>query len=364
MKSSKYKRSPKSLAQIATKNNADSILRCWSVTPFRWKRSKFVCAYCDADFIECSSLREHVRICSTQYTIYDVYKKYKEMPLINIDVTDAVCCCSVPFTDIDQMREHAIQHGFPFDTTFTDGVLPFALNDDSWDCFICKETFNNFLKLYEHMNIHYQYHICSMCGKGFMTARRLRKHTDTHLSRLYPCDECGKKFTMREARDRHIMLGHGSANTNRYGCPHCQERFRGFYQRMAHLKAVHNVKEILYNCNHCDMTFNTSTKRSRHIRFVHLPDPLRFICSECGMRFRRNHDLKRHFSKHEDVKEKDFQCNDCSKSYFTKKALSVHVNAHHPKVQCEWCDISFKDKNQLMMHLKANHDDLIVIISQ
>lgn len=352
---SKYQRSARAEARIAMKKNATSILQCWTLIPFRWKKNRFKCAYCEDNFTECNSLREHIRLCSTQHNIKDIYNKFKEMPLINVDSTEAICCyCSSSFVDVAQMRDHVIQHGFEFDTNHPDGVLPFYLDKESWKCVICEEKFNNFLKLYEHMNVHYQHYICATCGKGYMTAPRLRKHSEVHISGSFPCSECGRVFTMRAARDSHKATAHTKGS--RYECPHCYIRFDSYYHRMTHLKEAHSEKEVVYNCAHCDMSFKTSGKRASHVRSVHFPPQHDFSCSYCGWHFKTNYELKRHMVRH--TGERNFHCYVCGKSFPRNRALTTHLKTHQD-LNCKWCGLVFKQRNQLVLHLRTIHPELI-----
>ncbi|XP_037299504.1 zinc finger protein 283 isoform X20 [Manduca sexta] len=324
LRKEKYKRSARAEARIITKKNAAAILECWTMCPFRWKKNRFKCAYCEENFTDSESLRAHVKLCGTQHTIKDIYSKFKEMPLINIDVVGSVCVfCSAPYTDIKQMRDHVIQHGFDFESNHPDGVLPFYL-DKEWKCVICKQQFNNFLKLYEHMNIHYQHYICATCGKGYMTAPRLRKHSEVHISGSFPCNECGKIFTMRVARDSHKATAH--AKGPRYECPHCSMRFKGYYDRMEHLKEAHRQSEVSYRCVHCDLSFKTSGKRAAHVSSVHFPPEYDFVCIYCERLFKTSYDLKRHMVRHSG--EKNFHCQICRKAFCRKRALVTHLKSH------------------------------------
>lgn len=347
----RYQRSARAEARIITKKNASAILECWSVCPFRWKKNRFKCAYCEANFTECNSLREHVRLCSSRHSVKDIYSKFKEMPLINIDVIEARCnICSALFADVSQMREHVIQHGYTFDRNQPDGVLPFALDKEAWRCVICQEKFNNFLKLYEHMNVHYQHYICATCGKGYMTAPRLRKHSEVHISGSFPCNECGRIFTMRAARDSH--KAHAHAKGPRYGCPHCSLRFEGYYERMAHLNEAHREKEVLYSCSHCELSFKTSGKRAMHVRSVHFPPQRDFGCPFCEWQFKTSYELKRHMVRH--TGERNFHCNVCGKSFPRNRALTSHLKTHE-EFCCKWCAAVFKQRTQLIAHVRTNH---------
>lgn len=346
MAKKRYQRSARAEARLNTKKNASVILECWTVCPFRWRRNRFKCSYCEDNFTDAYLLRDHVRLCSTQHTIKDIYSKFKEMTILNVDLTDAVCrICSSPITDINQMRDHVTQHGYKIDSNHPDGVIPFCLNKESWRCLICHEKFNNFLKLYEHMNSHYQHYICAICGKAYMTATRLRKHSEVHVSGSFPCKDCGRIFTMRAARDYH--KAHAHAKAPRYECPHCNKRFDGYYDRMNHLNEAHREKEVAYNCDHCELSFKTSGKRAFHVRSVHFPPERDFQCKYCEWQFRTGYELKRHMVKH--TGEKNFHCTICGKSYPRNKALRTHMKTHE----------GLKQRGQTFTQLRANLSDMI-----
>ncbi|XP_075989123.1 uncharacterized protein LOC142985076 isoform X8 [Anticarsia gemmatalis] len=346
----KYTRSARSEARIMTKKNATAILECWTLCPFRWKKNRFKCAYCEENFTECNQLRNHVRLCATHHSTKDIYSKFKEMPLINVDITEAICgFCSMPYRDVQQMREHVIQHGLQLDLKHPDGVIPFSLDKESWRCAICCEKFNNFLKLYEHMNVHYQHYICAICGKGYMTAPRLRKHSEVHVSGSFPCNECGRIFTMRAARDSHKASVH--AKGPRYECPHCNMRFDGYYDRLEHMKNAHSEREVFYTCSHCEMSFKTSAKRAIHVRSVHFPPKLDFACKFCEWQFKTNYELKRHMVRH--TGEKNFHCSFCGKSFPRNRALTNHLKTH---VESKWRENIYKERVQRVAELKGHQD--------
>ncbi|XP_046975270.1 zinc finger protein 62-like isoform X5 [Vanessa cardui] len=350
----RYQRSARAESRLATKKNASAILECWTLCPFRWKRNRFKCAYCEDNFIECTELRNHIRLCSTQHCVKDIYSKFKEMSLINIDVTEASCrICAMPFQGVNEMRNHVIEHGFDFDTSHPDGVLPFFLDKESWKCLICRESFNNFLKLYEHMNIHYQHYICATCGKGYMTAPRLRKHSEVHISGTFPCDKCRQVFTMRAARDYH--KAHAHAKGPRYECPQCNMRFEGYYERMNHLNKEHREKEVLYKCAHCELSFKTSGKRAIHVRSVHFPQQRNFACPFCKWLFKTGYELKRHMVKH--TGERNLCCTICGKTFKRNRALRAHLEIHED-LSCKWCGVLFKQKSLLLAHLRTNHPEI------
>ncbi|XP_045530175.1 zinc finger protein draculin-like isoform X4 [Pieris brassicae] len=358
-KKAKYQRSKSAEARLSMKKNATTILECWRFIPFRWKKNHFKCAFCENMFTCCTELREHVKICSTHHSVKDIYSKFKEMSLINVDVTNAVCrLCACPFYSVPQMRQHVIEHGLEFDGSHPDGVLPFSLDSNLWCCLVCREKFNNFLKLYEHMNTHYQHYICATCGKGYMTAPRLRKHSEVHLKGSYPCDKCGRMFTMRAARDYHKANVH--AKGPRYECPHCDMRFSGYYDRMNHLNQAHRAKEVAYECSHCDKTFKTSGQRSVHVRREHFPQQRNYNCDYCEWHFKTNYELKRHMVKHSG--EKKFACEVCGKCFQRIRGLKTHLKVHN-ELCCRLCGEMFVRKQALIAHISGHHPDSELFIS-
>lgn len=222
--------------------------------------------------------------------------------MINIDVTNAVCrTCGILLSDPADLTRHAKSHDFPVIPGHPDGVIPFLLDKNSWSCFSCSEKFNNFLKLYEHMNFHYQHYICSKCGKGFMTAYRLRKHMTSHVFGSFSCDSCDRVFCNQAAREYHKVNSHPKGP--RYECPKCQLRFDKYYERMRHLIEVHREKEVTYRCVHCDLGFKTSSKRAAHMKSAHLSiarlsSLATLSCPRCGVTFESTYLLKYHLKYH------------------------------------------------------------------
>ncbi|XP_013134144.1 PREDICTED: zinc finger protein 271-like isoform X4 [Papilio polytes] len=350
----RYARSARAEARIATKGNANALLECWSLCPFTWHWSRFKCAYCEEAFLQCAELRAHVAQCAPKHSLKDIYSNYKEMSLINVDVTDATCrVCRCPYSNVPHMRQHAIQHGYKLDNAQPDGVLPFRLDKEDWRCVICSESFNNFLKLYEHMNVHYQHYICSTCGKGYMTAMRLRKHSEVHVTGSFPCDKCSRVFMMRAARDHHKAQVHSKGP--RYGCPHCNIRFKTYYHRMNHLNEVHKEKLVSYKCSVCELSFSTSGKRGAHVRLVHLPQQRTFPCPHCDWLFKTRSDLKKHMVKH--TGERNYSCTVCGKSYPRSKTLQMHLRSHED-LTCKLCGSLFKQRSQLLDHARIHQPDL------
>lgn len=270
------------------------------------------------------------------------------MTLINIDVTEASCrICGIPLVDLVQMRSHLFKHNLTLIDDHPDGVIPFALNKDCWKCMACGRIFNNFLHLYGHMNSHYQHYVCDICGKGFMTAYRLRKHLLTHEFGSFSCDICGQKFTSRAGREYHKNNVH--SKLPRYECPKCNMRFKYFYERMQHLNAEHHEKEVSYSCTRCELTFKTSSKRAAHMRSVHLPPQQRCSRSQCTKKYKSNCAYKTPATS----QIEEFNCEVCGKMLSSKSSLQRHLRVHE-KLNCELCG-QFIHISKLLKHMKERH---------
>ncbi|KAG7298313.1 hypothetical protein JYU34_017912 [Plutella xylostella] len=349
-----YEMSARTRTQLKLMANASSVLRCWSVCPFRWLLNTYRCGYCEESFTEFSRLRRHIHICSKSHSTKDIYSKFREKGRpIKIDISEGKCReCKAPFSDVADMKDHVIRHGYEYDENYSEGVVPFELNKDKWRCVICHEVFSFFSKLNTHMNSHYPHFICSVCGKCFITASRLRAHGYTHDTGPFPCQECGRTFTTLAARESHKSQVH--CKTPRYQCPYCKIRFTKYDDRNNHMSEKHNEKAVAYKCEHCDSTFSTTTKRFVHNRRQHCPLERSFKCDFCEWQFKTKYELGRHRTKH--TGERPFRCSVCPKTFVRRTALAVHLRTHED-FKCGLCEARFTQKSLLHSHLKEKHPD-------
>jgi hypothetical protein len=83
------------------------------------------------------------------------------------------------------------------------------------------------------------------------------------LKRIFPCDECDKKYTQRQGVTRHQRESHGKKNL----CPNCNDfRWNRRYQLTKHLKDQHpgiDLKVTLYEATRCR---REATMNRRHLR--------------------------------------------------------------------------------------------------
>lgn len=224
------------------KKNAALILEHSNAVVFRLHRGKFLCAYCPKICLNVSYVvRDHS-------AIHEKLDLFGERPAVRntfplrIDITRLACnLCGTKIQNIDKLKTHlADEHSKFINQNFSDGVVPFVLTDKEYKCVHCSKVFERYLTLFNHMNKHYQTHVCPSCGKGFSGRNKLRRHVTTHAYGQFNCPKCDSLFPNRAKMNSHLSIAHG--RKDRYRCPICDEYFADYRPRVRHLEKVHGLK--------------------------------------------------------------------------------------------------------------------------
>ncbi|XP_041968390.1 PR domain zinc finger protein 5-like isoform X12 [Aricia agestis] len=260
--------SDKRIAITMMRRNAMTILTCSTAWPFRWCHSAFYCSYCDKKFVDPSSLREHVRKHLSEEITKRVFSKLKENNMAKIDISELRCrICKEELHDMDSLKNHLIElHNKVWYKKYNDGVLPFKLHSNDFECQICFKSFVLFSKLNEHMNSHYKNYVCDACGKAFISKSRFRTHVQSHETGSFPCGECNEVLDTRAARRSHKGRVHRKGI--RYSCPRCSEVFTSYHARVTHLFNRHDQK-LDYKCLICGKLFENNSKLTAHFKSKH-----------------------------------------------------------------------------------------------
>lgn len=263
--------SAKRIAKTMMRRNAMILMENSTAWAFRWCKNAFFCSYCHGKFYENKTLQHHVvsNHLQEQPTV-SIFSKITENNMLKIEIGTMKCrLCNIYLESIDHLKTHIIQaHDKCFHNGYSDGVLPFKFKSENvYDCQMCKESFNSFTNLNQHMNIHYQNYICDACGKAFISKPRFRIHVQTHEIGSFACRDCGEVFDTRVARVTHRIKVH--RRKVRYTCPKCCQPFTTYYSRSKHLVEEHHEKSKEYSCSFCSKIFATSCKRAAHVRAVH-----------------------------------------------------------------------------------------------
>ena len=110
--------------------------------------------------------------------------------------------------------------------------------------FQCKECPRRLLsrhKLEDHMKLHSPpSRPCQHCGKMFHTEQHLRKHNDAvHTpdeEKQFRCNECGKGFISASRMREHVNIHLG---VKPHMCPHCGKSFSNVSNLQAHTRKLH-----------------------------------------------------------------------------------------------------------------------------
>lgn len=295
--------SERRIAMTMMRRNALTLLECSTAWPFRWFHGAFYCVYCDLRFVDIAPFRMHVENEHMQElpTKERVFAKLTENNSVKVDVANLMCRLCRQDIDYLSLKDHIVSvHGIPLNFEYKDGLLPFKLEQNGFDCQICFERFATFTKLNEHMNTHYQNYLCNHCGKGYESQSRFRTHVQSHELGQFGCTFCNQIFPSRTARMSHRLREH--KNGFRYACPRCPEMFKTFYTRARHLVDEHGEPRKVYDCSTCGLSFETSSKRAAHVREKHLvltnPKILPRVCQLCSKRFVSKSKLGRHLRVH------------------------------------------------------------------
>ncbi|XP_059056467.1 zinc finger protein 667-like isoform X14 [Achroia grisella] len=291
--------SDKRIAKTMMRRNAITLLECSTAWAFRWFHGTFYCSYCDHRFADIDPLREHVlKNHIGEQPTKKIFTKLTENNMVKIDIGNLLCrICNCYIENIDSLKDHLVSiHKKNLFLEYSDGVLPFKLQMNSFYCQICFEHFDTFSKVNEHMNSHYQNYICEECGKAFVSKSRFRRHVQSHEIGSFPCADCKEIFGTRVARMCHRMKVHRKGV--RYTCPRCPEMFTNYYSRAKHLVDEHGQQKIDYDCPACGKTYETASKRAAHFRMTHTNVDRRYKCSQCNSSFVTKSKLQRHSATH------------------------------------------------------------------
>lgn len=275
---------------------------------------------------------------------------------VKIDVTAIKCrLCDSKLDDLTQFIDHLkLIHKKTFFENCQDSLIPYKLEKESFQCAICNETFQYFIKLNQHMNEHFGHYICETCGKSFLSQERLRCHSLRHGSR-FRCNFCPETFDSLTRKKDHEAKTHNKERTLK--CFHCHETFSNYTQRKMHHKIAHNVQVSEYICPVCNKVFQIMSKMRIHVKEVHVREK-NFSCSICDQKFFSKTHVQKHMIKHSG--ERIHECEICKKSYARKQTLKDHMRIHSGEklFVCAVCSETFAQNNGLRLHMRVHHPNV------
>ncbi|XP_048193248.1 PR domain zinc finger protein 14 [Perognathus longimembris pacificus] len=141
----------------------------------------------------------------------------------------------------------------------------------------------------------------------------------------YRCERCGKVFTYRYYRDKHLKYTPCVDRGDRkFPCSLCKRSFEKRDRLRIHVLHVHE-KHRPYLCSICGKCFSQSSSLNKHMR-VHSGDRP-YQCVYCTKKFTASSILRTHLRQHSG--EKPFKCKHCGKPFASHAAHDSHVRRSH-----------------------------------
>ncbi|KAJ4448810.1 hypothetical protein ANN_00201 [Periplaneta americana] len=224
-------------------------------------------------------------------------------------------------------------------------------------CDTCGKSFARLGHLQRHVSIHAsdKPFKCTVCEKGFTRPDLLRRHVTTHESthaglRPYKCEVCDKSFTERCHLKQHGLIHTGD---KAFKCNICTKAFRSSANLKLHM-VIHSEEKLL-KCDLCGKKFTTSDDAARHMSIHN--DKNAYKCDICSKNFWRKSRLQYHLLKH--MEEKPYSCNVCCRGYRQASSLKEHVRVHtgEKPFKCTVCDKTFRLSTQLKEHLRTSESE-------
>ncbi|XP_047527192.1 zinc finger protein 510-like isoform X1 [Vanessa atalanta] len=115
---------------------------------------------------------------------------------------------------------------------------------------------------------------------------------------------------------------------------------------------LQHTAERKFSCNNCNRSFYTKKNLETHMK-THYMDP-KFKCDLCIASFCFKGALARHMVAHTDVRE--FTCKICEKTFKWKSGLHRHMLVHNfaKRFNCEMCKMSFATKYAFQHHYRVH----------
>ncbi|XP_050676876.1 zinc finger protein 436-like [Leptidea sinapis] len=307
-----------------------TILKNTNATPFKTKSGRYYCVYCSTDgrvFHKGSHLRSHTATKHYRERITQVehfMKPYWFNEVLKLDIHDLTCkICKTKLPEWNDMFQHfADMHNIGYDEAYT-RVIPYRITK-KLECALCRSEFSAYHVLDSHMNAHYNNYICHQCGETFLAGSRLDKHVQVHSRGQFPCEVCGKVFTVEKYRMKHYNYTHKKKKV--FKCLYCVEEFELVNQRQEHIIEKHKDVANLYTCQHCGKVYYKRQNFIRHMQRRHIRDK-KYKCKHCDMSFIMKYELNSHMIKH--VQEKKFFCTVCDEGFTRKITLKTHLKRIH-----------------------------------
>ncbi|XP_034627751.1 PR domain zinc finger protein 5 isoform X4 [Trachemys scripta elegans] len=268
-------------------------------------------------------------------------------------------------------------------------------------------------------------HTCPNCESSFASQEILAEHLQTlhqkpSEEKEFKCRNCGKKFPVKQALQRHVLQCTENVNPGdtwrSFQCSVCNTSFSSESSYEQHKEACRGDARFICKADSCGKRFKSKDALKKHKENVHTGNSRKklmcsvcnkkcssatnlqehrkvheiFECQECDKKFISANQLKRHMITHSEQvqhrqqhcklphsvssmclnpvleeppiethsEERPFQCEECKALFRTPFSLQRHLLIHNSErtFKCDHCDATFKRKDTLNVHIQVVHD--------
>ncbi|XP_077577193.1 uncharacterized protein LOC144199430 isoform X2 [Stigmatopora nigra] len=273
--------------------------------------------------------------------------------------------CGKRFSQIQNYHAHLRMHGqngkerpqcricllsFPSHDTLERHLLGNHLENEFYECDLCKRVFTT-LKACEH---HVEMHrimpevVCVKCGRHFTQAKFLQRHQREGCQRVFNCPDCVETFANKDLLLKHSFF---HLRVPPYTCVKCRCHFR-----LPKLYRQHKCEPWRIHCVACLRVFSSRNSFLKHKKETGCwgncdvkEDEIR--CLECGISFGTTEELKEHGGAHQRV----LKCAECGKGFRSALLLMSHMGGHAGKSPClcQSCGLGFPHQQNYESHMKT-----------
>ncbi|XP_046408789.1 gastrula zinc finger protein XlCGF57.1-like [Ischnura elegans] len=244
----------------------------------------------------------------------------------------------------------------------------YSSNEDSYNCFNCRDVFNNKKELIKHMKIHFVARNFDAAAESSIVDVSLEALPSSgHSISCKPTISKALSGLDRKRQEpmpkenvliKEISGGKGDEKNIRRLTRSFTLEEKSTSQRLSsESSSIRNLRnhvgprkeKRLYSCSECTESF--TQKRDLTVHKITHTGGKTYSCSTCSKSFTRRGHLNIHSRTH--TGEKPFICKVCSKSFSTKDVLYAHVRKHTGErpYSCKVCEKSFSDKSNLVRHV-------------
>ena len=261
------------------------------------------------------------------------------------------CCCYKTFPTEEELEMHSQRKHIHQKLK--------EFGENSVRCNRCNRFFKSQTEFDDHdeaMRKETKLFVCKVCGARFLESRF--KSSLTHIRRhSKPIRNESRRiesvFDFEVARKQYGYLCCGQG---------CSEAYENEDELLAHAHKEHTwtkmhndkfVETKPFQCTTCFRRFDKIFALEKHQKRKYVEQSQAIPCELCGLKVSRTN-LEFHQATHNQVKQ--FVCDICDKSFYTKAKIKAHMPTHSNErpFKCHICKTRFKKKVYLDTHMKLH----------